>query len=194
MPRPLLHDPDDVLDAVRDLLVEGGPRAAGIRAIAERSGAPSGSLYHRFGSRNELVARAWLRAVRKFQAGYLAALESSPADAVRWAVSFALEQPVEAQLLLRFERHELLDAQPAADLAAELATVNEPLQQVIRRLARRVFGTASAAVVERTTYAVVDLPLAVLTRHLRAGTLTRAVADRLATAVDALLVATPAGK
>ncbi len=212
MPRPLLHDPDGVLDAVRDLLVEGGPRATGIRAIAERSGAPSGSLYHWFGSRDELVARAWLRAVRKFQAGYVAALESgaapagasvaggagdartAAADAVRWAVSFALDQPAEAQLLLRFGRHELLDAEPSADLAAELATVNEPLQQAVRGLARRVYGTASAAAVERTAYAVLDLPLAVLTRHLRAGTLTRATADRLVTAVQSLLVATTSGK
>src|SRR5689334_7011428 len=149
MPRPLLHDPDAVLDAVRDLLVEGGPRAAGIRAIAERSGAPSGSLYHRFGSRDELVARAWLRAVRRFQDGYVAALEppatfDAPAAlescaardgardaardrardtardgardgardaardgaerAVRWAVAFVLEQPADANLLLRFGR------------------------------------------------------------------------------------------
>jgi hypothetical protein len=68
--------------------------------------------------------------------------------------------------------------------------VNEPLQRAIRHLARRVFGTASAASVERTTYAVVDLPLAVLSRHLRAGTLTRSTADRLAAAVEALLTAT----
>src|SRR6185312_6438634 len=165
MPRPLLHDPDEVLDAARDLIVEGGPRAAGIRAIAERSGAPSGSLYHRFGSRDELVARAWLRAVRRFQAGYVAALDAAVAqdaaapggaaptphaagpatgpragraaatppagdavrastppaaagDAVRWAVAFALEQPADAHVLLRYGRHELLDAEPGADLAA----------------------------------------------------------------------------
>jgi AcrR family transcriptional regulator len=194
VPRPLLHDPDEVLDAARDLLVEGGPRAAGIRAIAERSGAPSGSLYHRFGSRDELVARTWLRAVRRFQDGYVAALGDGVEDAVRWAVAFALEQPGDAHLLLRFGRHELLDTGPGADLAAELSTVNEPLQQAVRRLARRTFGTANADAVERTTYAVIDLPLAVLTRQLRAGTLTRATADRLAAAVRALLVATTSRK
>lgn len=187
MPRPLLHDPDEVLDAVRDLLVEGGPRAAGIRAIAERSGAPSGSLYHRFGSRDELVARTWLRAVRRFQDGYVAALGDSVEDAMRWAVTFALDQPGDAHLLLRFGRHELLDTSPGPDLAAELAAVNEPLQRAVRRLARHSFGTANADAVERTTYAVIDLPLAVLTRQLRAGTLTRATADRLSRAVRALL-------
>ena len=45
----------------------------------------------------------------------------------------------------------------------------------------------AAEAVERTTFAVVDLPLAVLTRHLRAGTLTRATGERLAAAVGALL-------
>jgi AcrR family transcriptional regulator len=187
MPRPLLHDPDEVLDAARDLLVEGGPRAAGIRAIAERSGAPSGSLYHRFGSRDDLIARAWLRAVHRFQDGYVAALDDGAEAAARWGVAFAVEHPADAHLLLRFGRRELLDAEPSPELAAELASVNAPLQRAVRRLARRVFGTTSAEAIERTSYAVVDLPLAVLTRHLRAGTLTKATPERLATAVRALL-------
>ena len=108
-------------------------------------------------------------------------------ERVRWAVAFALERPADAHLLLRFGRRELLDAEPSADLAAELATVNAPLERAVRRLARRVFGATTAEAVERTTFAVVDLPLAVLTRHLRAGTLTKAAGDRLAAAVGALL-------
>ena len=71
MPRPALHDTEAVLDATRELILDVGPRGTGIRDISRRSGAPSGSLYHRFSSRDNLVALAWLRAARRFQTGYL---------------------------------------------------------------------------------------------------------------------------
>ena len=94
MPRPALHQTDVVLDAARDLIIDTGPRGAGIREIAERSRAPSGSLYHRFGSRDNLVALAWLRAVHRFQGGFLEALEADdPYDAVKRAVRWGSSTP-----------------------------------------------------------------------------------------------------
>jgi AcrR family transcriptional regulator len=187
-----LHDTDELLDAARDLIVEGGPRAAGIRAIADRSGAPSGSIYHRFGSRDQLVAQAWLRAVRRFQAGFLTALDhddprTGVADAVRWAVLFTLDHPADTRLLLDHSRKDLLDAEPTGALAGDLVKVNAPLALAIRTLAVRLYGAATQAAVERVTYAVIDLPQAVLRRHLRGGTLATSTADTLASAVRALV-------
>ncbi|HWJ49383.1 MAG TPA: helix-turn-helix domain-containing protein [Solirubrobacteraceae bacterium] len=192
MPRPALHPTDELLDAARDLVVEAGPRAAGIRDIARRSGAPSGSLYHRFGSRDELVARAWLRAVRRFQAGYLEALgqeepREAAACAVRFGVAFALSAPADARLLLDYSRAGLLDSEPEGEVADEVARVNAPLEAAVRDLAVRVFGDAGVEAIERTSYAVIDLPLAVVRRHLLAGTLGEDTAGRLEPAVLALL-------
>ena len=61
MPRPQLHPTDAMLDAARDLVLRAGPRATTIEAIAEASGAPTGSIYHRFRSRDELLATLWTR-------------------------------------------------------------------------------------------------------------------------------------
>jgi AcrR family transcriptional regulator len=196
VPRTALHDTDELLDAARDLIVEGGPRAAGIRAIAMRSGAPSGSLYHRFGSRDQLVAQAWLRAVRRFQAGFLAALDhddarTGVANAIRWSVAFTLDHPADTRLLLDHSRKDLLDVEPTGALAADLAEVNGPLVRAIRALAARLYGTATQEAVERVSYALIDLPQAVLRRHLRAGTLTAATADSLAAAIRALVSDAP---
>jgi AcrR family transcriptional regulator len=196
MPRPALHDTDELLDAARDLIVEGGPRAAGIRAIAQRSGAPSGSLYHRFGSRDHLVAQAWLRAVRRFQAGFLTALDRADpragvANAVHWGVSFTLSNPADTRLLLDHSRKDLLDSEPAGSLAADLAAVNDPLVRAMHALAARLYGTSTAETVERVSYAIIDLPQAVLRRHLRAGTLSAATADALASAARALVSDAP---
>jgi AcrR family transcriptional regulator len=181
-----------VLDAARDLVTQRGPRAAGIRDIAERSGAPNGSLYHRFRSRDELVARAWLRAVRRFQNRFVDALggedpSTAVTDAVRWGVEFALSQPQDARLLLTYSRTALLDAEPTGALAEELAMVNAPIEEAVRALALRVHGGVSAEALERVTYAVIDLPLAVVRRHVLAGTLNHETAPTLASAALALI-------
>jgi AcrR family transcriptional regulator len=175
MARPAVHDSEVLLDAARELVLGSGPRSAGIREIARLSGAPSGSLYHRFGSRDGILIAAWLRAVRRFQAGFIPALEQpdprrATAEAIRWSVRFAAEQPADTELLLRFGREDLLDSAPPADAAAELAVVNERLERALRRLARRLFASAGAAALERTAHAVIDLPYAALRRHMLAGT------------------------
>jgi AcrR family transcriptional regulator len=192
MPHPTLHPVDAVLDAARDLVVEEGPRAAGVRSIAKRSGAPNGSVYHRFGSRDELVARAWLRAVRRFQAGFLAMLGAADpreavVGAVRWAVSFCVDEPADAYLLLGYSRSALLDAEPQGAVAEALATVNDPLVDAIRELATRLYGSDAPTAIERVSYAVVDLPYAVLRRHLLAGTVDDSTIATLEPAVRALV-------
>ena len=180
------------MDAVRDLILDSGPRGVGIREIAQRSGAPSGSLYHRFGSRDNLVALAWLRAVRRFQTGFLKALAADDPHegvkgAVRWGVEYALAEPADTRLLLCFSRADLLDAEPAAETAAELAAVNFAVERAVKQLARLVFGTVTNASVERVTYAVIDLPYAVLRRQIQAGTLSRRTIAPLQSAAIAVL-------
>src|SRR5437588_5907293 len=194
VPRPVIHRADDVLDAARDLVLEAGSRAVGIRAIGQRSGAPSGSLYHRFGSREELLARAWLRAVERFQDGFLRALAApDPRDAVlgaaAWSVEFALTNPQDTRLLLEHSRLALLEGEPRQPVTDALTPVNDPILRALRRLAVDLYGSMAPQEMERVFYAVIDLPVAVLRRHLRAGTLTDGILPGLQSAVAALLTA-----
>lgn len=55
-------------------------RAAGISAIAAHLGGGVGSIYHRFGSREEILARLWLRSVERFQAGLFAVAARADGD------------------------------------------------------------------------------------------------------------------
>jgi AcrR family transcriptional regulator len=192
MARPARYQADTLLDATRDLILEAGPRAAGIREIARRTGAPSGSLYHRFGSRDNIVAVAWIRAVRRFQSGFLKALSvDDPYDAVvgaiRWSAAFAASEPADTRLLLRFSRDDLMDHEPAQDVVAELANVNAALEVAVRRLAQRLFGNQGDESMERAKYAVIDLPYAVLRRHLLAGSLNGGVTSALEKAARAIV-------
>jgi AcrR family transcriptional regulator len=185
--RPRLHSDDAILDAARELVLERGARATTIGAIARASGAPKGSVYHRYASLDDLLAATWVRAVRRAQGAFLQAIDDDDptAAAVAGALSlhdFARREPADARLLASMRRQDLV--------AGELDEVNRPVQAAIAALARRLYGSASASNVERTLCAVVDLPLGAVRRHLVAGSaLPRSLRGQLEAAVRAALLA-----
>src|SRR5882724_1847597 len=60
MPRAPQFDQAQILDAAERLIARHGPSGATIGAIAQAVGAPTGSIYHRFDSRDVLLAEVWL--------------------------------------------------------------------------------------------------------------------------------------
>jgi AcrR family transcriptional regulator len=176
MARPILHRSDVILDAARDLVAKGGRRAATVKAIARASRAPSGSLYHRFGSQDRILLEAWLRAVRRFQDGFLAQLEGRrPKEAAvagaLWTPRFVAEHPADAALLLQYRREDLLRAPITdLDLLEEVEGLNDPAEKALRRLAARLYGAAGRAGYETVTLAVVDIPYGAVRRYVERRT------------------------
>jgi AcrR family transcriptional regulator len=166
---PRKHETDVILDAARALVLAGGPRAASVAAIATSSGAPAGTLYHRFGNRDGILAAAWLRALERFQARAMAAEADTPAEtAVAMAVAginFARKLPQDARLLLTIRPADLLDGEPDASFQKTLAAMNAPLIKRIRELARQLYGSSDARCIDAVARAVSDLPYAVVRRH-----------------------------
>lgn len=181
------HTSDAILDAVRSLLLDGGPRAATIAAISSVSGAPAGTLNHRFGNREAIMSATWLRAVKHFHEHAFSALHSSaePVDiAVALALSvpaFARAHPDDARLLLSLRSADVL----GADAAATLHTMNEPLFTAMRDLTRAIYRRTDARCRDRLMRAVVDLPYAAVRRHMPG--LPGWLEEDLAEAVRALL-------
>src|SRR6185312_3552110 len=169
MAPPRKHETDVILDAARALVLDGGPRTASVAAIAKTSGAPAGTLYHRFGNRDGILTAAWLRALERFQTRALAADGDTPADtAVAMAVSavgFARALPEDARLLLTIRPGDLLDDEPDAAFQQTLATMNAPLTQRVADLARQLYGNNKARSIDAVARAVADLPYAVVRRH-----------------------------
>jgi len=164
-----------MLDAARDLLLGRGSRSATMEAIAEASGAPTGSIYHRFGSRDELIAKLWIRAVYRSQASFVAALERDDAKEAALAaalsiIDFCEEHPADAQLLAAFRREDLIGVVPDGPLAAELKELNRPVERAVVQLARRLYGRRTRAALDRTLLAVFDLPYGAARRYLITGT------------------------
>jgi AcrR family transcriptional regulator len=174
VPRPELYPTDSILDAARGVVLEQGLGAATVAAIAESSGAPVGSIYHRFGSVDDLLTKIWIRAVRRSQARFAAAAErSDPVEATVAAglsvYDFCVDHPADARLLLSFRPEDLAGGSLDPAQVSELQHLNEPIQAVVEDLARRLYGRASRRSVDRVIMAVFDLPHGAVRRPLANG-------------------------
>ncbi|OBH30742.1 TetR family transcriptional regulator [Mycobacterium sp. E342] len=170
MPRPRVHDQDQILDAVERLAVQAGPAAVTIRAVSDATGVSNGALYHTFGSRAGLVGRAWLRAGHRFLCAQAELIDAAPqGDAVAAVVAaaeapavFAQDHPASSRLLLTVRRDELLGPDTPPDLAAQLRDLDRLLVESMIRLARLLWDRKDAAAVDVVTMCIVDLPTAIL--------------------------------
>ncbi|MGP3963511.1 TetR/AcrR family transcriptional regulator [Nonomuraea sp. 3N208] len=162
MGRAAKFSQDQILNAALAITAEDGPGAATMAAIAARLGAPTGSLYHRFSSRDLLLATLWIRSVRSFQRGFVEALATGDAQAAalhtpRWC----RRHPAEAALLLLHRRQELATRWPA-ELGANLDTLNAQVSDALNSFIARHPGVDR----ERLTFATVDVPYGAVRRYL----------------------------
>lgn len=113
---------DRILDASAELFRRQGWAGTGIKAVLERAGAPSGSLYHFFpGGKDELTAATVRRAGAEYQALVEAVLRAAPdpVTAVRDAFLGAGEA---------LRASGWADACPIETIALEVASTNEALR------------------------------------------------------------------
>jgi AcrR family transcriptional regulator len=163
-----------VLDAAESLVAESGPGAVTTRAVAAAVGISNGALYHTFGSRAELLGRAWLRAARRFLAAQNElvddALETAD-DAVVAAAEapavFAERYPQSATLLFAVRQEELLAADIPTSLASEINELQHQLIDLMVRLSTAIWDRKDARAVDVITTCIVDLPTAILLRRNR---------------------------
>ncbi|MCX5587287.1 TetR family transcriptional regulator [Streptomyces erythrochromogenes] len=193
MARPPRFDTDQILDAAVRLAASAGPGGVTMSAVAQAIGAPSGSMYHRFTGRPALLAEVWLRTVERFQEGYLAGLhgQADPHAAARTAarhvVAWSRAQPEEAALLL-YGAAEFGRADWSEEHTRRADSGNERVYAAIGGLAASL-GFADAQGLDRIVLALIDLPLSVVRRHLRAGEALPPHAEDLAEECAAALLA-----
>jgi AcrR family transcriptional regulator len=158
------------LDAARDLAAGKGPEAVTIAGIADAVGAPIGSVYHRFPSRELLMARLWLRTVRSFQEGFLEILARGEAGPTAlYTPRWVREHFNEALLLLVYRREEFFgDAWPE-EIRDDARILMRLLDEGIIDFTIARFNRVSEEVLQRTVFALIDVPYAAVRRYLQQG-------------------------
>jgi AcrR family transcriptional regulator len=173
MGRPAKFSTEQILDTTALLVARRGLPSATIAGIAQQLGAPTGSIYHRFESRDLLLARLWIRTVRRSQQGALDALaqkdiERAAVDTALHIVRWSRVNVDEACVLLLYRREQLAERWPE-ELGDELAGLNDVLVAAIRTFVRRRFGSTTKANLEVASFALVDVPYAAVRRYLLMG-------------------------
>jgi len=184
MPRPARFNDDQILTATRRLIAAHGPDAATVAAIGRAVGAPTGSIYHRFRSRDVLVGEVWLQAAAAFQMAFFGRLNGSPPRAAGLAAALSMvhrvrEQPHEARLLLLHRREDFVDRGWPVTMRRRAAALGRQVEAELDAFSRRLTGRQDVRAVRIVTYAVLDAPFAVVRRHVAAGETPPADAETL---------------
>jgi AcrR family transcriptional regulator len=193
MARPARYSAQGILDAAAELAATHGPAGATIGAIADSLGAPTGSIYHRFRSKDVLLAELWLQTVESFQAGFQAELAGPDAreaglDAALYTPRWVRAHPVPARLLLLHSREDFLPGGWPVEVVERATALTTRGEAAMRSFTRRALGSTSAAAKRRARYAVVELSFAAVILHVRAGEPPPPIVDELVAAAYRALI------
>jgi AcrR family transcriptional regulator len=191
MVRGSKFDQAEFVDAALVLLSEGGPTAVTMAAIARRSGAPTGSIYHRFPSRSAVVAAAWLRAMTAFaeQVEAMLATHAGPGATPLTLVAWSRAHPREARVLFLNEPAGLFDTAPPEDLSAAIRVAEARIDDAFARWldAANPGEKPRAETFARLRFAIVDGPIALIRPFLQSGAPIPTYIDRVAENLDRLI-------
>lgn len=182
-----------ILAAASALVAAGGPGAATIGAIGAVLDAPSGSIYHRFASRDSLLGRLWLSKAAFFQDRFVAALAQPDARAAGLAAALSLPRSVRAdfaaaRIMLLYRREDFLSGAWPADMAREVARLKRQVEAAMQDIARRLFGGIDAQSLRLANFAILDVPFAAVRRHVAANETPPSYVDDLVASAYAALV------
>jgi AcrR family transcriptional regulator len=200
MPRISRFSTAQILDATATLVAADGPGAVTIGAIGALLKAPSGSIYHRFASRDVLLGRLWLSKAAFFQNRFTEAFANS--DAAKAGLDAALSLPrsvradfAGARIMLLHRREDFLAGDWPIDMAAEAARLKRQVDDAMKDIAQRLFARANAEALRLAYFAILDVPFAAVHRHVAANVMPPPyVDDLISKAYLALIPPAPASK
>ena len=184
MGRPRRYDETEILEGAKDVSAEIGPQKLTIAKVAHRTGVPVGSIYHRYASRDEILAALWLDLVEEFQERWLAELDREDVlgaglAGVRYACQWIRRHPREARLLLLHRREDFASGRWPAGYRRRAEGLASRAAATLGTYAARLTGRGGAAEVRLVRFALMDLPAAVLQREVEAGTVPSEKMQRL---------------
>jgi AcrR family transcriptional regulator len=170
------------LAAARALASERGPGAVTVDSVTRRLGAPKGSFYHRFASRDALLGELWLKTVLAYQEGFAAAVEAGD------GLAAALHTPAwarlhldDARLLMLYSRHDFVQGDWPADLKRGVRDQARRFESCLAGFARGAFVGVGPAQLQRAVFVLAEVPIASVKGHLERREPPPALVDELIT-------------
>jgi AcrR family transcriptional regulator len=157
----------DFLTAAQAIAAAEGPAAVTIASISARLGAPTGSFYHRFASRNVVLGELWLGTVLDFREGISAALDAG--DGLRAALhtpAWVRAHPDNARLLLMYDRKDFVQGEWPEELRERVAEMTQRMEAGSLRQARLIFGEDGREEVRLAQFLISEVPVAAVRQHL----------------------------
>ncbi|KAB2850228.1 MAG: TetR/AcrR family transcriptional regulator [Hyphomicrobiaceae bacterium] len=106
-----------------------------VDALRAATGLSMGSIYHRFGSREGLLAETWLNAIERFQMRFIKAVAAGTVEAGLEASlvtpRFCRSNPGQAILLACCRQAEFLGEATPEELRARIAMVNDKVSGAV---------------------------------------------------------------
>ena len=188
MPKRLFEDAD-FLGAARDLAAAGGPASVTVSSVTGRLGAPVGSFYHRFASRDVLLANVWLNTALAFQTGFVAAIKAGD------GLAAALHTPIwvrshleDARAFLLYHRDDFAHGNWPQDLKGRVVRQGRRVDAAYKRFACDTFGGVGANELQLARFVLAEVPKAAVGPYLRQGLAPPTIVDEMiGTAYHALV-------
>lgn len=161
---------EQFVDAALKIAAGQGPAAVTMAAVAGEIGAPIGSVYHRFLSRDTLLAEVWLRVIFSFQEEFLQLLKKGDGlEAALYTPQWVRAHPAEARILLLYRREELVRGDWPDEVKERALRMKRDLDDGIHDYVVRTFGKYDQEVAACTFFTLIDVPYAAVIRYIRQG-------------------------
>ena len=174
MPRPARYNNDQIVAATTKVASKHGPSGTTIARIATAVGAPTGSIYHRYASRDVLLGEVWLMAVEKFQKDFAVHLQAPDAksaglSAARSVTRWVGKHPQEARILLLHRSEDFFAESWPTEMSERALQLRAEMLAELKGFCRRLLGKADRASMRAVSFALAEAPHAVVRKHVKAG-------------------------
>lgn len=179
---------EDFLESAIKIISEEGLGALTIAGLSTRMTAPIGSVYHRFPSRDALIAELWLSIVESFQNEWLKILQTDGRQATIFCMEWVRNRPNEARVMLLYRIEDLVSGEWPKDLRIRAERLFKQLQDGITAFTKKQFGKVTNEKIDRSIYALHDAPMGILRRYMQDNKMPpKSVASLILETYDAII-------
>jgi AcrR family transcriptional regulator len=157
---------EEFIDAATQIIAEEGLGALTIAGLATRVTAPIGSVYHRFPSRDALVAELWLNIIESFQNEFLKFLQEDGLQATLSCLQWVRNHPYEARVMLLYHIDDLTTDEWPQDLQRRARRLEKELHDGVTAFTKKQFGRVTKENMDRAIFAIHDAPIGIIRRYL----------------------------